>query len=187
LVDIDYPYAEKIVLVLDNLNTHTIGSLYETFLIVPPSFSGFYAFIILYYIHYIKRDMILVSCASLEDAVGGAADNLMTAINRNLKIAIVYVSSNDSKKAEYVVSELEYIMVNEGFTIIDRSQLDIIRQEQKFQISGEVDDNTAVSIGKILGADIIITGSITESPKLLRMRALNTQTAEVVAVDSEKR
>ena len=27
----DYPDAKKIVLVMDNLNTHTIGSLYETF------------------------------------------------------------------------------------------------------------------------------------------------------------
>jgi transposase len=32
LVDVDFPDAEKIILVLDNLNTHTIGSLYETFL-----------------------------------------------------------------------------------------------------------------------------------------------------------
>jgi hypothetical protein len=32
LVDQDFPNAEKIVLVMDNLNTHTIGSLYETFL-----------------------------------------------------------------------------------------------------------------------------------------------------------
>jgi transposase len=31
LVDNDFPNAEKIVLVMDNLNTHTIGSLYETF------------------------------------------------------------------------------------------------------------------------------------------------------------
>jgi hypothetical protein len=27
----DYPHAEKVVLVMDNLNTHSIGSLYETF------------------------------------------------------------------------------------------------------------------------------------------------------------
>jgi len=33
LVDIDFPDVEKIIFVLDNLNTHTIGSLYETF---PP-------------------------------------------------------------------------------------------------------------------------------------------------------
>lgn len=31
LLDTHYPEAEKIRLVMDNLNTHTIGSLYETF------------------------------------------------------------------------------------------------------------------------------------------------------------
>ena len=31
LVDVYYPEAEKIVLVMDNLNTHSIGSLYEAF------------------------------------------------------------------------------------------------------------------------------------------------------------
>lgn len=31
LVDVDFPQAEKIVLVLDNLNTHTAGALYEAF------------------------------------------------------------------------------------------------------------------------------------------------------------
>ena len=34
LVDEQYPEAERIVLVLDNLNTHTLGSLYEAF---PPA------------------------------------------------------------------------------------------------------------------------------------------------------
>jgi DDE superfamily endonuclease len=33
LIDVRYPEAEKIVLVMDNLNTHDIGSLYEAF---PP-------------------------------------------------------------------------------------------------------------------------------------------------------
>jgi transposase len=33
LVDEDFPDAEKIVLVMDNLNTHSIASLYEAF---PP-------------------------------------------------------------------------------------------------------------------------------------------------------
>ena len=33
LLDEEYPEAEKVVIVMDNLNTHTISSLYETF---PP-------------------------------------------------------------------------------------------------------------------------------------------------------
>ena len=32
LIDEQYPSAERIVLVMDNLNTHTISSLYETFM-----------------------------------------------------------------------------------------------------------------------------------------------------------
>ncbi len=31
VVDIQYPKAEKVILVMDNLNTHSLGSLYETF------------------------------------------------------------------------------------------------------------------------------------------------------------
>jgi hypothetical protein len=31
LITVDFPDAEKIVLVVDNLNTHTIGALYKTF------------------------------------------------------------------------------------------------------------------------------------------------------------
>lgn len=33
LLSVDYPDADKVVLVMDNLNTHTIGSLYQAF---PP-------------------------------------------------------------------------------------------------------------------------------------------------------
>lgn len=33
LLDEQYPHAQKVIVVMDNLNTHTIGSLYETF---PP-------------------------------------------------------------------------------------------------------------------------------------------------------
>jgi len=33
LVDVHYPYAEKIIAVMDNLNTHSIASLYQAF---PP-------------------------------------------------------------------------------------------------------------------------------------------------------
>jgi hypothetical protein len=31
LTDEDFPLAEKIILVMDNLNTHSVASLYETF------------------------------------------------------------------------------------------------------------------------------------------------------------
>jgi hypothetical protein len=55
-------------------------------------------------------------------------------------------------------------------------------------MSGEVDDDTAVSIGKFIGADIIVTGRVDGEGNLrrLRLRALNTQTAQVVGAASER-
>ena len=38
-MDVDFPNAEKVVLVMDNLNTHKIGSLYERF---PPEQANAY-------------------------------------------------------------------------------------------------------------------------------------------------
>jgi hypothetical protein len=57
-----------------------------------------------------------------------------------------------------------------------------------FQSSGEVDDDSAVSIGKLLGANVVITGSISgsDSMRRLRLKALNVQTAEIVAMASER-
>jgi len=39
LITVDFPHAKKIVLVMDNLNTHIIGSLYKAF---PPEEAGYY-------------------------------------------------------------------------------------------------------------------------------------------------
>ncbi|MDR1637290.1 MAG: CsgG/HfaB family protein, partial [Treponema sp.] len=74
------------------------------------------------------------------------------------------------------------------FKVVDRKSLDAIKSEQNFQYSGEVDDDSAVSIGKMLGASIVITGSVSGSgsTRRLRVKALNVRTAEIVAMVSER-
>jgi hypothetical protein len=131
---------------------------------------------------------------AFEDA-GGVEGSLMRASNAIMgkltpksRIAVVAVTARDPEISEFIAGELEFIMVGKGFTLIDRSQLDAIRKEQALQFSGEVDDEQAVSIGKLAGADVIITGAVTGSGNLrrLRLRALNTQTGQLLAVASER-
>lgn len=125
---------------------------------------------------------------TVEGALERAAEQTLKNVPRRSKIAIVYITAQDRSSTEYIAGELEFIWVNNGYTIIDRSQLDRIRREQNFQMSGEVDDDTAVSIGKIIGANIIVTGRVDGDGNLrrLRLRALDTQTAQVVGVASER-
>jgi hypothetical protein len=103
-------------------------------------------------------------------------------------VAVLNIASADIESAEFVVDELAYVIVNQGdFKVVDRKSLDAIRNEQNFQTTGEVDDDSAVSIGKLLGANIVITGSITGigSTRRLRLKALDVTTAQILAMASE--
>ncbi|MDR1625049.1 MAG: CsgG/HfaB family protein [Spirochaetia bacterium] len=124
----------------------------------------------------------------VEGSLDRAAGKIMEKIPEASRIAIMYVSASDPDVAEFIANELEFIMVENGQTLIDRSQLDAIRKEQNFQLSGEVDDDSAVSIGKIAGASVIVTGAVTGSGNLrrLRLRALDTQSAQVLSAASER-
>jgi hypothetical protein len=126
--------------------------------------------------------------AGIEKALLRASKDIVKNVPLNSAIAIVYVTAQDKTLIDYISSELEFVLVKDGYIICDRSQLDLIRQEQNFQISGEVDDASAVSIGKILGANFIITGKVDGNNNLrrLRLRILNTQTAQVIGAASEE-
>jgi hypothetical protein len=121
-------------------------------------------------------------------ALEKASKEALKNVPAKTKIAIVYITAQDRSTTEYIAGELEYIWVNGGFAITDRSELDRLRREQDFQMSGEVDDATAVSIGKFAGARIIVTGRIDGEGDLrrLRLRAIDTQTTDVVGSASEK-
>lgn len=133
-----------------------------------------------------KVEISKTELPGFEGAIARAAEEIVSSIAPNSKVAI-YIMSTDNELTE-AAYELESILVSEGFAVIDRSQLDTIQREQNLFLSGQIDDETAVSIGKIAGATIIITGSITgtETAKRLRLRALNTETAQVMAVASER-
>jgi hypothetical protein len=129
-----------------------------------------------------------VGQSSLEAALYAAADVIITRLKPQTTVAVVSIASQDVEAADFVVDELAYVIVSSGnFKVVDRKSLEAIRSEQNFQISGEVDDDSAVSIGKLLGANIVITGSISGvgSTRRLRLKALDVMTAEITAMASE--
>ncbi|MHC6203437.1 CsgG/HfaB family protein [Breznakiellaceae bacterium SP9] len=123
----------------------------------------------------------------LDGALERAAQSLTEGLKKDARIAIINISSGDTAQAEFITEEIEVLLVKGGFTVVDRRELDRIRKEQNFQLTGDVDDDSIVSIGKFAGADIVITGSVSgaDSTRRLRLRALNTQTAQVMAAASE--
>jgi curli biogenesis system outer membrane secretion channel CsgG len=76
-------------------------------------------------------------------------------------VAQIFGTNQDIGKgiADMLVDKL----VNDGtYSVIERKALDKILQEQNFSNSDRADANSAAKIGKVLGVDAIIIGSITQ-------------------------
>jgi predicted outer membrane repeat protein len=118
----------------------------------------------------------------LDIAIRDASDYLNDNIPRGSKIVILNIESTSANLSEYIIDELIANAVNDkNFSVVDRRQLEAIQSEQKFQMSGAVDDKDALAIGKFFGAQTIISGAMRDIGSRYRMtiRALSVQTAQV--------
>ncbi|MDR2786546.1 MAG: penicillin-binding protein activator LpoB [Treponema sp.] len=132
---------------------------------------------------------VSASSSGIEEAVIKASGVLIDELPGNSTIAVLNISSNNAEMTTFTVDELEYqLVVAKRFTIVDRKTLDAIRSEQKFQLSGEVSDQSAVSIGNMLGASIVITGNISGSGNIQRLtlKALDVKTAQIITMAREQ-
>jgi ABC-type glycerol-3-phosphate transport system substrate-binding protein len=108
-------------------------------------------------------------------------------VQEGQKIAVLNFSSPTEQFSAYVLEELSTRLVNgKKLVVVDRRELDLIRQEENFQMSGEVSDESAQSIGKKLGAQLIVSGSLSSMGHLyrFRIRALSVESAAVEAASA---
>ena len=120
----------------------------------------------------------------LDQAVQEAAKNIEDNVQARQKIAVLNFTSPAEQFSEYVLKELSDRLVNgRKLVVVDRKELDLIRQEENFQLSGEVSDESAQAIGKKLGAQLIVSGSIDAVGKTYRFR-IRTLAVETAAIET---
>jgi hypothetical protein len=125
----------------------------------------------------------------IDAVIKKTGDNLVDLLPERALLAITNISCDESDISDYIIEELEEALVSSGyFRVVDRRSLDDIRREQNFQASDEVDDGRAIASGQLLGASIVIVGTVSEVDTLrrLRIRALDVKTGSVVATIAER-
>jgi hypothetical protein len=118
----------------------------------------------------------------MDAAIREAAAQMEAKIPAKTMVALVSVASPSTAFSTQVLTRLESAIVSSGkLVVVDRANLDKVREEQGFQLSGEVDDESAKSIGKLLGAGAIVTGSLVDLGDVysLTLKAINIETATV--------
>jgi uncharacterized protein involved in high-affinity Fe2+ transport len=122
-----------------------------------------------------------VDTVFLDEAIRASAEQLGSDLTGR-KVAVVAFGSPSVALSEYVIDELSRELVNfRTMTVIDRKELDKVREELRFQLSGEVSDESARSVGKMLGADAVVSGGLVDVGNAYRfgVKALDVESATI--------
>jgi TolB-like protein len=86
--------------------------------------------------------------------------------------------------AEMLITELSR---NPGIRVVERDRLQELLAEQNLSAGGRVDRETAVRVGKVLGAGHMLMGTFVIDPRenmRIDVRAVNTETSEIEYVET---
>ncbi len=107
----------------------------------------------------------------------------------NLKVTVAVVDFTDQtgkglRNIDEVSTEILSTLLHKtgNFTVVERTKLKSIITEQGFTMSGLVDSTkTAVQVGKLLGADYLITGSVlTYGEKTVKFKGYGISTEKIL-------
>jgi TolB-like protein len=119
---------------------------------------------------------------SLDEVITQSAKTVEARVSTGAKLAVLNFASTSESFSDYVIEELTGALVmNNKVTVIERRSLDLIRKEMNLQLSGDVSDDSAQAIGKQLGAQSIVSGSLTNLGNMYRFRikVINVETARI--------
>ncbi|MCL2601023.1 MAG: CsgG/HfaB family protein [Treponema sp.] len=125
---------------------------------------------------------------SLDTAIQRAGEGLSVGVGTNARIAVLAMQSNTSRMSDYLINEMIAIFVGmqarQGFTVVDRAQLDLLVGEMQLGITGLIDDTTAQNIGRIMGVQYIVSGTFESLAGFFRFRTqvLEVETAAIRAM-----
>ncbi|MEK6653233.1 MAG: FlgO family outer membrane protein, partial [Nitrospirota bacterium] len=87
--------------------------------------------------------------------------------------------------AEWLITAL----VKEGrFDVIERMLLKKVLDEQRLGVSGIIDESSASKLGRVLGAKIVITGSIMKFQNVMEVNAriIEVESSSIIAAENVK-
>jgi hypothetical protein len=117
-----------------------------------------------------------------EVAIEQASRELLAKLPAGSRVSLVDTSRVKTALLDSVIGGIFDNLVTGGITVLDRENQRLIDMEKQYQLSGDVSDNTVVSVGHALGLTSIILCSIDGEgrQRRLRVRAVSVETGEII-------
>ena len=103
--------------------------------------------------------------------------------------AVIGISAASSNISNQTIEYIEEVLVMhltkaDSITLVERDQLELVLDEQRQNATGPYDENNAIELGRLLAADVIITGRVFDVGNKIHvlLRLLDTSTGELLGV-----
>lgn len=146
-------------------NSRKISIFFTCFLLLTPLFAG------------------AQTVTTLDEAVNSGIRYLQGRFPKGTRAAVVAINSENRELGEYVVNRLSAGLVNGNwFNVVERNSaaLQSIEREMERHLNFHVSEETELSIGKQLGAEIIISGTFSRTGQnwQLDINAIRVESAQ---------
>jgi TolB-like protein len=120
---------------------------------------------------------------TLDRALKNHGAALVEGLPQGSVVAVLNINAPRVNLSDYIIDELSSSITTDGrLVVVERQNIQVLQGELQFQMSGDVSDETAQRIGQMIGAQIIISGSVSQIGDEYRVsiRAIRVETARVM-------
>jgi len=101
---------------------------------------------------------------SLQEAIAQTAESALGSLPLWTRVAIVALESESDRLSDFIMDELTNALVGLGIEVADRRNLDLdlVTRELNHSLDGSMSDQSALSIGRMQAAEVVITGQLVD-------------------------
>lgn len=128
-----------------------------------------------------KRIFILYLLLIVNDSIYGQTKRIAILDFENIS-GIAKYDGLGKAMSSMLISDIEANVSSKRLQLVERAQIQKVLKEQNFQASKNVNKNTAVQAGKILGVNYLLVGDvyILNDQLIINARLTNTETGDIV-------
>ena len=120
---------------------------------------------------------------SLGEAIKTASGEIADRLAVGTRIAVLDFRSTSARMTEYAMEEIISALANEGsLIVVGRGRdLELAQRELGLSLSGDVSDESALAIGRFLGAQMVVSGFLSIAGPVYRfgVRVLDVETGVI--------
>jgi len=123
---------------------------------------------------------------TLLDAIEQAAAQIAAELPTGSRVAVLDFQTSSEDLSAFIRDEFTAALVAKRIEVVARHSLEYVQTELDLSLSGSVSDESALSIGKWVAAELLVTGQLTYLGSAYRFSATATRIQEAVHISAPR-